>query len=135
MPISYLTFPLPYYVPNPTGAPMFTPYTYIERKQIVMVRSAVVDKFDAGWESVRPKFPQKIVKTITDIYTMPDSEYAVMEAFLDGQGYEATPFWYWHPQLGLGLVRWNSNDVQADVAVDGNPSWYQVTAVFRGVFG
>jgi hypothetical protein len=61
-----------------------------------------------------------------------DTDYQTVMTFLEARGLEAEPFYYTHPWLGTGLVRYNSHDLEVTPEINGNPAWFRLELVFRG---
>lgn len=80
-----------------------------------------------GWVDARAVRSRPRFILIRDIYTLVESDHAVLMAFLTGQRLRAIPFQYTHPLMGTGIVRLKAPAIGGKVAIQGSPSWFQTT--------
>jgi hypothetical protein len=120
-------------VPAYEEFPVLSDEAVIRHGRFKYQRPNVKTDYEAGPEEVRLLTSQGRYSEIpVTMVLRADTDFQTVMTFLEARGMEAEPFYYTHPFLGRGLVRYNSSELEIDPIINGNPAWFQIELVFRG---
>lgn len=93
--------------------------------------------YEVGPEEVRTLSAQgRYVELAVTMILRADTDYQTVMSFLEARGLEAEPFYYTHPWLGTGLVRYNSSELEVEPEINGAIAtggvWFRLELLFRG---